>query len=376
MRTLQSTITTAAARRIHFQQFSLSLRSRIVNNSQRRCQLLSTSSSSLPRVISRRSWEAARLKHPQLFLKTNSTKKKTTEETPWPPSMLRTMYGIASVLIPYYTVWFIVANPHCRHWLIPEDEAKETMWTYYLRRHFGHVDVDSISYMDRLETEGNPRGTSTTSTTTKDANDEPLQQQQPDYRLPNELPRSVRRNEVRLTKEQTENPLQAVQVLVYQDDNPNLYQEQCLRQVPSNVLATPEAVQEYMGRSSTSETAIKDANSWMAFQFPVAPRIVEMEEEEKVMDGLDDGKSKNDPMLHHIHSLSPWHYINPEQINASNNSTNNTISQDELDRQRLRYEIQELQQQIKSGTRSIDDVEAEIKSKKQELKRLQRGWFW
>ena len=325
-----------------------------------------TSSSSSRRlsstlVVSRRQWNEFLTKgNPKLKPKpTTSSNGKTTDDKPWPRSVILTGYALAATVIPYTVVWICLTNESTRPLVL--NACNDTV-EQALRNHFGETDYNQISYTDQHEGGG--------------------------MALPKkfmgEISQTARRQEERIQQAAH----QPVQVHIRVVGDASLSDPQIV-ELPATTLARPQELWKKVPKTGWPE------NAYLAIDFPVTTK----EKESEIVDTMDDDSTTNmvdfgdstnkattvdtteiDPLREEARVYSLWHYqpAAPDAAADSSNQRkqqqNGIMSHDDIQASRLRHHIAVLEEELKNSTvatRPIDDIVEELNSKKSELRRLQ-----
>jgi hypothetical protein len=375
-----------------------------------------------PVVVSRQGWQAYRQKHPVTKNHPVNTNKKSsnnndkTDDMPWPKSVVYGAYVAAATLIPYFSAWYVSANPAAREmvekYAIPDVQDR-------LRGHFGKPDVDALSYADIIEGDNDEDGDGA------DRDRDVLHKLPIPHILPYEWSSKVRAEQ------------QAIQALVSAPVNvqiqvvdDSITEDVRVQKVPGSTLARVETLLALItSPSSTSSTS----SSSTAASKPNLPAIAvdflpdDDDDHDNTPDnggasgfssepsssfGTDTTEWNNnnstgtksaatlasvkktrsvDPLQQTAHIFSSWHYQPPANVpdsggnnnkgsnnnanNSSSNNNNNTsssVSMDDIERSRLEYTIAQLQHNLKDPNclRSVDDMMDELKEAKADLSRL------
>ena len=297
------------------------LRRRLVVT-HRRC--LSTVSSPLPRVVSRRAWEAHLQKHPRPV----KTAGKPDDEKPRPRSLQIAGYVMTAVFIPYSIAWFAASNGSFRSILssvIPNLDDT-------LRHYFGHEEHDPdrvLSYYERQQGE------------------------EPKYQLDGE---PTFRERSQYEEVEALKRLQ-VKVRVRVDGNTDSLIETVL---PGSMPARSEVILKVLKKEGT--TAAIDFGDVMNDS-----QEVEVDEQST----SDPSITHDDfPLEHKTSVYSLWHYLSPMQQQQQESSTR--MSSHDMEISRLQHEVQQLEYDLNDVNciRDRDDMARELKGKKSALRKL------
>jgi hypothetical protein len=289
-------------------------------------------------VVSRRLW----LKHAHRFQKNTAdvTAKIIPDEKPWPKNWIRFFYVSAGTLIPYFGLWFVSSNPTLRDTLLPvNDEASAFM--KWVRAHYGQEDLHSASYCDNAEKE---------------------------YRLLDELSAAERAQEQQKQKMNQQEIHVKVGFVTEQMGTYQLATEMKEHILPGALLAKAETLREaLMGMRNDDALEIMTGSPVITFVDDDA-----RDESSNVSDSINE-VSPNDPLFQTHYAMSSWQVVDPAMIPEKQKSTAAATSWEEIERQRLEYELVQLQDEIRKGsTRSMDDVREELNRVQTELRR--RTW--
>jgi hypothetical protein len=278
-------------------------------------------------VVSRRAWRA----YEETLPKQAKKKVEKPEDKPWPRNMLLAGYAVASIFIPYATVWLITASPSLREsfqGVLPLDR---------LRKHFGEEEWDAQSYVEREErSEGH-------------------------YQFPSEAPFLERQQQSRI---ETFNDGKVTANLYILGDDESQAQ---VKEVPASTRGNREALFELLGTTEAKNVAVdfvdssdSDESSSTVF----GNTLSYPEAADPVL-----------PLLTTIHTYSSWHHVPSQQAPQQTSHLNA-----DLEVPRLEFTIDELEKNLKdpSCTRDIDDMMTELNQAKGDLRRLKwkrrLGW--
>lgn len=285
---------------------------------------LSTASAPLPRVVSRRAWEAHFHKHPRPI----KTAGKPDDDKPWPRSLQIAGYVMAAVFIPYSIAWFAASNGSFRAILSSVIFNLDDT----LRHHFGHEEHDPhrvLSYYERQQGE------------------------EPKYQLDGE---PTFRERSQYEEVEALKRLQ-VKVRVRVDGDTDSLIETVL---PGSIPARSEEILKVLKKEGTT----------VALDFG----DVMNDSQEVVVDeqlAPDPSVTQNEFSLEHkTYMYSLWHYLSPVQHQQQESSTR--MSSHDMEVSRLQHEVQQLEYDLNDVNciRDRDDMARELKGKKSALRKL------
>jgi hypothetical protein len=375
-----------------------------------------------PVVVSRQGWQAYRTKHPVLKkeLAGDKNKNSNTDDMPWPKSVVYGSYVAAATLIPYFSTWYISANPGLRERVQPYLSVGVQE---FIRGHFGKPDLDAMSYADVNE------GDDESETADRDVFHKiPI----PSI-LPYEFTGKVRR-EQQAIQAQANAPVNVTIQVVDDSDSFMSKQDVNVQKVPGSTPARLETLLALITQQSSTSTSSQSSTSTTADSKLPAIAVDFLPDDDDdddngdstqdnggtsfsssslaSMDSSTDDWSKAsnstttstatalaavqktktvDPLQQTAHIFSSWHYQPPANVpdtsgssgksNSSNNkgssnsntsSSSSSVTMDDIERSRLEYTVSELQRQLKDPNclRSVDDMMDELKVAKAELSRL------
>jgi hypothetical protein len=298
-------------------------------------------------VVSRRLW----FKHAHRFQKNNTTDvtaKITPDEKPWPKNWIRFFYVSAGTLIPYFGLWFVSSNTTLRDMLLPVND-ESSVFMKWVRAHYGQEDLHAISYCDPPEKE---------------------------YRLLDELSASERTQEQQKRKMNQQNIHVRVGFVTEHMGTYQLATEMKDHTLPGSLVANAETLKEtLMGTRKDDALEIMTGSPVVTFVDDDDDDDDDAGDENKgnVSDTINEVPllKPNDPMFQTHYAMSSWQVVDPAMIPEKKKDT--TTSWEEIERNRLEYELVHLQEEIRRGsTRSIDDVREELDRVQKELRR--RSW--
>lgn len=302
-------------------------------------------------VVSRRLWN----KHSHRFQNKSTTdsisKKNMEEEKPWPKNWIIFFSVSAGTLIPYFGLWFVSSNATLREAVLPvEDESNKFM--KWVRSHFGHEDLHSRSYCDIGKVEA-------------------------EYRLLDELSAADRALELQKRHLDDQN----IRVRVgFVTENMGTYQlatEMKEHALLGSLPANTEILKETL-TGTRNDDALEIMTGSPVVQFLDGP-IPEDTDESTVHDSsIEPSKNQEDPLFHNHYAMSLWQVVDPAMIpNSEKRANTTTTSWEEIERNRLEYELVQLQDEIRMGSsRSVDDVREELRRVQEELrKRTWKRWL-
>jgi hypothetical protein len=386
-----------------------------------------------PVVVSRQGWQAYRTKHPVVKKDgASSDKKKTsTDDSPWPVSVVYGSYFAAATLIPYFSTWYISANPDMRESVQPylSEGVQEAV-----RHHFGKPDPDAMSYADIVNEGGDDESEIGGTDTNRDFfhNKIPIP-----HILPYEFTAKVRR-EQQAIQAQAAAPVN-VKIQIVDDDSSDSFMSKQDANVQKVLGSTPARLETLLalttaGAAAAAAAAPGAADSKLpAVAVDFLPDDDDNTQEDNggtsfsstnessslqsSMDSSTDDWSNSmttgsntvtsltkktktvDPLQQTAHIFSSWHYQPPANVpetssssggnkgNSNKGSNNNkgnsnssaNVTMDDIERSRLEYTVSELQRQLKDPNclRSVDDMMDELKVAKAELSKLKwNKWGW
>lgn len=389
-----------------------------------------------PVVVSRQGWQAYRTKHPikkdLVAAEKNKKKKDATDDMPWPKSVVNGAYAAAFTLIPYFSVWYVSANPGLREMIEPYLSVQVID---FVRGHFGKPDLDALSYADVIEGGENE----TAGTGSVDKNRDFFHKIPIPHILPYEFTERVRREQEAI-QQQSKAPVNVkIQVV---DDGDNSFmskQDVNVQKVPGSTPARVEALLALITPPSSSSSSSTSATTTAASKSNLPAIAVDFlpDDDDNDNDTQDNGgttfsnessssslqsmdsesstgwsnmnmttgsssagltastrEKTVDPLQQTAHIFSSWHYQPPANVpntsnsnsskgsssnNNSSSSSSSSVSMDDIERSRLEYTVKELQQNLKDPNclRSVDDMMDELKVAKAELSRLKwNKWGW
>ncbi|GAX09659.1 hypothetical protein FisN_19Lh124 [Fistulifera solaris] len=293
-------------------------------------------------VVSRRLW----IKHAHRFQNNTNdvTAKITPDEKPWPKNWIRFFYVSAGTLIPYFGLWFVSSNTTLRDMLLPvNDESSAFM--KWVRAHYGQEDVHAASYCDNTEKE---------------------------YRLLDELSAAERAQEQQKQKMDQQKIHVNVGFVTEHMGAYHLATEMKEHTLPGSLLANAETIKDtLMGIRKDDALEIMTGSPVVTFVDDDAAD----ESSSNVSDTIIEASlmKPNDPLFQTHYAMSSWQVVDPAMIPEKQKNPSATTSWEEIERQRLEYELLQLQDEIRKGsTRSVDDVREELNRVQTELRR--RSW--
>lgn len=325
-----------------------------------------TQSTMAPRVISRRSWDSFLQTHKNSGGKTNFLKTPPSgEEKPWPQSVIYTGLVLGGTLIPYWTVWWMVSNettrPHALQFFGPQ-------LSLYLRRHFGTLELNSISYPEQMTLEE----------WTQNSSDIP-------YAFRGEDPWHVRQTQDRIIQEG--DIAVRVRIIDNGDDSTKVhgmaptYDE--ILSLPRATLANPKQI---LSSQSTTTKQLLTAASTVAVEFPMDELTTTTTTETastttsttSEMDETDESLSMSSSLsklLATVTIYSLWHYQPVAPPTAVKGASDRDFRVAEL-----QVLIDQLELELRIGQRDIDSILADLKLAKNQLRKLKRfswrSWWW
>eukprot|EP00980_Cylindrotheca_fusiformis_P013915 scaffold3618_cov129-Cylindrotheca_fusiformis.AAC.15 len=317
-------------------------------------------------VVSRRAWKA----HLEKFPPKQKTKPETNAggtEKPWPRNVRIAGYVAAAITIPYTTVWFIVSNPNLREIFFSNNTILDR-----LRTHFGTVEWDAQSYVDRRKTKIINPGY---------------------YQLPQEWSFRERQMEEEIKKRNSTKVLANLYLFssTTSDDH-----EEITKQVDASTLANKESLQKafHIGLSTTTATTTTAAEAEDIQHGSATAMAIDFEDyddddeqrssskEEVELYGLEDyhppmqNENDNDvtrQMRKRTHTFSNWYHVSTTTPSSTNNQSSNKLMSDvDLEVSRLEYTVAELEKDLNDPncTRDIDDMTNELKEARRDLSKL------
>jgi hypothetical protein len=383
-----------------------------------------------PVVVSRQGWQAYRTKHPVAKKEpaaSDKNKNSSTDDMPWPTSVVYGSYVAAATLIPYFSTWYIAANPNLRERVQPylSDGVQD-----FIRGHFGKPDLDAMSYADVNE------GADDEGDSGADTNRDVFHKIPIPNILPYESSMKVRR-EQHAIQAQAAAPVNVKIQVVDDSDSFMSKQDVNVQKVPGSTPARLETLlalitqQSSSSSSSSSQSQSQSSTSTPTKDSKLPAIAVDFLPDDdnndnaqdnggtsfstssplQSMDSSTDDWTKSthaastlatgntrkqktvDPLQQTAHIFSSWHYQPPANVpdtsgsgsgsgnkgnnNSKGSSSNNhtsssSMTMDDIERSRLEYTVAELQRQLKDPNclRSVDDMMDELKVAKAELSRL------
>lgn len=216
----------------------------------------------------------------------------------------------------------------------------------WIRSHFGHEDLHSISYSDYwlFSSNGQP----------------PVE-----YRLPDEM--SAAERALERQKEQTGDIPVRVGFVTESMGTFQLATEMKEHMLPASLPANPDALKEAL-KEIRKDDALEIMTGVPVVLFP-NPVVEEEPESSDLIPS-----TQEDPLFQTHYSMSSWQVVDPAMIPEKKASA---ASWEDIERSRLEYELTQLQDEIRMGsTRSVDDVREELQRVKRELrKRTWKRWL-
>lgn len=277
-------------------------------------------------VLSRRVWQA----HAQKLPKKPKVDKVKPDDKPWPRNVQIAGGVAACIFIPYTTVWLITSNPTLREVFgpyLPMDR---------LRKHFGDLEWDSQSYADHEEEV--PEGF---------------------YQYPVED--SFLNRKQQATIDELGNETITANIYLLGDS-----QIKETRQVPGSVKANPQSLAELVGAATDLDGGIRVA---VDFVDPESGVVMSSEMSEFDVAPQQENVPTRD-LLKKMSVFSTWHYT--PAVGAQEQENNKKTSDVEIDKLRLEYTVEKLENDLRDPncTRDHDEMRAELKQARRDLSRL------
>ena len=259
----------------------------------------------------------------------------------WPASVRYTGYTVSLVAVPYTVLYLFSTTPS--KWR--DEFSRSYPW---FRTHFGSLELQNRPYEEQL---GNPK------------------EYEPAYSLPGEDDSRTRALQEQIAARSE----QMISVLVH-DSSSNTTEERVKGSV---------AVRDFVKGSSSSYKEDPATNaSYVSLTFP--DETIDMEDEGPTntftQNEHDDSTGIHKSIRSEVNVYSLWHAfpVTNGDTTSSSSLKKSAPSANEIERSRLEYRIKELETELKSNnsSRSIDDIQQDLKDAKREYSRT-KGWrFW